>query len=398
LRLVAIFWLGATCAVPARAIADTPPSATSDQRADSVWRNVHDFFTWKHGEAGVYPTFAIDVGRKSTAGAALFVRQLLHPANQARLSVAAGTDGLVEAHGLDRFELDPRGSVQLRAHYRRRPDAVFYGLGAQTRDVDKTFFRLEEPELALGFRRALGRLSGVRAELAYRWTDLGGSDFSAATPSITQRFGGAGQPPLPPGWPGYSLLQGQVGWTFDSRGERPIGSGLRLGVDARYGVDPGDTAMSFLDWGADLGGYLDLSGRGHRLGLELFARSLEKLGDRDIPFTELPALGGRSRMRAFLPGRLRGPGAYAGTLSYQQPIGRLAEGELFFEVGNVVDGGPGDLGVRDLFGSYGMRLESTFSRDVSVGLLAGFGTSRSGGSDFVAAEEVRLSVGVNHNF
>ena len=51
-------------------------SAVASAGQPTLWQSVHELFTWNHGQAGVYPIVEIDVGRKTSAGAALFLREL----------------------------------------------------------------------------------------------------------------------------------------------------------------------------------------------------------------------------------------------------------------------------------------------------------------------------------
>lgn len=415
--LLPVFAAAAVCGASALAQADValeppfsrPPSmdtvaavapAQTPAVGDGVWDSVHRFFTWKHGQAGVYPIAEVDVGRKSSVGVALFDRGTFHSANEIRLSVAGAFDGLVEVHALDRLNLfsENGGGIYLRGLYRRRPDGIFYGLGEETRSSDKTFFFLVEPEVAVGADRALGDLARVQVEAGYRQLDFDSSNFSDDTDSLDQRFGGSGQASLPPGYDGYGLLGARAGLTLDSRGRARVGSGVRLAADAGYALDPGDSATSLVSWGGEVGSVVDFSGRGHALGLAVSARFIEGLGDNPVPFTELASLGGRTALRAFLPGRLRGDSSVVGTLNYQQPIAGVLDAELFLEAGNVFPDRLSGLSARHLFASYGLRLETSFSREVTVGLLAGFGSTQMDAPDFKAADEFRFNLGVNHAF
>jgi hypothetical protein len=87
-----------------------------------------------------------------------------------------------------------------------------------------------------------------------------------------------------------------------------------------------------------------------------------------------------------------------GILNYQQPIAGLLDAELFLEAGNVFPDRLSGLSERHLFASYGLRLETRFSREVTVGLLAGFGSTQMDAPDFKPADELRFNLGVNHAF
>jgi hypothetical protein len=372
-------------------------SAVASVEQPTLWQSVHELFTWNHGNSGVYPIVEVDVGRKTSAGAALFLREVGRPGNDVRLTLAGGLDGLLEVSAMDRLALSDRQSVFLRAQYRQRPDGLFYGLGGETRSEDKTVFELRSPELAAGLDRQVGDVLRLQLEALFRAPRFEGSD-AMSTPSLTSRFGGAGQPPLPAGFDGYQVLMGRAGATLDSRAGRPTGSGVRLAADVGYAVDPGASATRWIDWGGAAAGLVDFTGRGHQLGTEIVARLVEKQGSDDVPFTELVALGGRQLMRGFLPGRLRGDSALVWLLYYQQPIAGLLQAQLFLDLGNVFPGRLRELDPTNLYGDYGLRLETTFSREASIALLAGFGTTRVDASDFDALADTRMSVFVSHPF
>jgi hypothetical protein len=372
-------------------------SAVASVEQPTLWQSVHELFTWNHGNGGVYPIVEVDVGRKTSVGAALFLREVGRPGNDVRLTLAGGLDGLLELSAVDRLALSDRQSVFLRAQYRQRPDGLFYGLGGETRSEDKTVFELRSPELAAGFDRQVGDVLRLQLEALFRAPRFEGSD-AMSTPSLTSRFGGAGQPPLPAGFDGYQVLMGRAGAALDSRGGQPTGSGVRLAADVGYAVDPGASATRWIDWGGAAAGLVDFTGRGHQLGTEVVARLVEKQGSDDVPFTELVALGGRQLMRGFLPGRLRGDSALVWSLYYQQPIAGLLQAQLFLDLGNVFPGRLRELDPTNLYGDYGLRLETTFSREASIALLAGFGTTRVDASDFDAMADTRMSVFVSHPF
>jgi hypothetical protein len=218
--------------------------AAASVEQSTLWQSVHELFTWNHGNSGVYPVVEVDVGRKTSAGAALFLREVGRPGNDVRLTLAGGLDGLLEVSAMDRLALSDRQSVFLRAQYRQRPDGLFYGLGGETRSEDKTVFELRSPELAAGLDRQVGDVLRLQLEALFRAPRFEGSD-AMSTPSLTSRFGGAGQPPLPAGFDGYQVLMGRAGATLDSRAGRPTGSGVRLaaGGGRQWGSSsPSDSA------------------------------------------------------------------------------------------------------------------------------------------------------------
>ena len=381
---------------------DTLPAQPAPSLADRLRPPTAGILNFNDGQLGLYPVLDLEIGRKSSAGVALYAKNLLFADNQARVVVFVAPDGLFEATVFDRAEISGAflDRVGVRFGYRHRPDGVFYGIGGETRSEDKTFFAIRAPALTVEGSRALGRLARATATLEWRQAEFSGSDFSDSTPSLLQRFGAAGQPPLPPGWSGYALIDAGLALALrspDLDDRLAVGTGVWLLGQGGYALDPTQGALSLLHGGAEAGGAIDFSGKGHRLGMALTTRYIEALGTTPTPFTELIALGGDELLRGFLPGRLRGDSAFVTTFFYGRPIGRHVFTEIFLAAGNVFDGRLDGLNPRHFVASYGIEAEAAFSREVSLELVAGFGTSRVE-PHFDPLDEFRLSLGVNHRF
>jgi hypothetical protein len=86
-------------------------------------------------------------------------------------------------------------------------------------------------------------------------------------------------------------------------------------------------------YGAELSGYIDVF-RGRvfqpRLMLEATHGS-----EGNIPFSELPRLGGTTRLRGYTAGQFRDETAYAATLQYNYPIQHYIHGALYVDAGQV---------------------------------------------------------------
>jgi hypothetical protein len=86
--------------------------------------------------------------------------------------------------------------------------------------------------------------------------------------------------------------------------------------------------------GAELTGYIDLYKRTRVLVLRGFVEGVEG-SDARIPFTDLPRLGGPSRLRGYSLDRFRDEKAAVGTLEYHYPIHQYVAGALYADVGRV---------------------------------------------------------------
>ena len=403
----AFIWIPRALLLPAHLIAEyvlRRPVVAFVRWGDDhyVFKRIYDLLTWDDGESAVYPLANLDFGLENTVGLALVDRRFFARGNSIHMASSFATEGVFSASAQDRLQVfrDGTGELYLGAHFTRRPDGVFYGLGPDTRSGDKTFYAYEARGVALGLAGALGGLSHAVAEIGYRDLHFGGSGISADTPSLDARYGGAGQAALPDGWDGYDLAWTRAALALDSRNPsfEASGTGARLEAGVSYAQSPRDPDLRFVGWGADAGAFYDLSGARHVLSLQLGAHFAEPIGARAIPFTELPTLGGLTFMRGFLGGRLRGPSTVVGTLQYRYPVGNFLEGELFSALGNAFLGHLDGFAVQRLFLSWGMGLRTTFTRDASIALTVAFASDRLDSPAFSAANEMRLSLGVIHGF
>jgi hypothetical protein len=371
-----------------------------------LWQRAYHLFTWNDGRDGIYPTFDLQVALKSTVGAVLFTHDLGTAGHDFHASAALADEGVLNLRARDHFMLWPRraGGVYEHATWVRRPDGMFFGGSAVSRESDLRFYAYDDRAAEVGVDGKLGGMNRVSLELGVRDIGFGTNTRTVDRPSIATRFGGAGQPPLPPGFGGYALLRPRVRFVLDTRDadfEHPTGTGVRLEADASYGhsLDAGAAdAFAFVGWGAALAGFWDVSGVNHVLGLELAARFAEPLSGAAVPFTELPSLGGPEQLRGFYAGRFRDQSTLAATLQYRYPVWAYVDGELFAGVGNAYPGHLRGFAPSTLYLSYGGGLRSTFSRDVSIVATIAAGTRRFDDGGFRAVDATQLLLAAVHGF
>jgi hypothetical protein len=367
-----------------------------------VFKRIYDLFTWDDGQGGVYPIANIDLGLKQTVGLALFSHRLIAPANSLSLSVSFSTQGVFSTSFQDRLRVfrDGAGTVYLGGHFTERPDGIFYGTGADTRNEDKTFYSFVSRGLSLGLASHLGGLNQAIFEIETHDVRFSPSHLSASTPSLDARYGGPDQPPLPNGWGGYGLVKARAALIVDTRSTsfESAGTGLRFEAGAGYALDPGDSGLQFVPWGAALAVFYDFSGARHVIALETATQFVERIGARGVPFTELPTLGGLQWMRGFLGGRLRGDSSFTTTLLYRYPVASFLEGELFSSLGNTFAGHLQGFEPGRLFLNWGMGLRTTFARDASITVTLALASNRLDAPQFDPVDATRVSFGVIHGF
>lgn len=109
-------------------------------------------------------------------------------------------------------------------------------------------------------------------------------------------------------------------------------SGGRLEVFGGY--VPRIGKYSFWHHGAELTGFIDLYKRTRVLVLRGFVEGVVG-SDQDIPFAELPRLGGPNRLRGYRLDRFRDEKTMVGTVEYRYPIHQYVAGSLYWDVGRA---------------------------------------------------------------
>jgi hypothetical protein len=109
-------------------------------------------------------------------------------------------------------------------------------------------------------------------------------------------------------------------------------SGAYFELFGGYAPRIGD--YSFWHHGAELTGYFDLYKRNRVLVLRAVIEGVEG-AERDIPFAQLPRLGGPHRLRGYPLDRFRDEKSAVGTVEYHYPIHQYVAGALFVDAGRV---------------------------------------------------------------
>jgi hypothetical protein len=218
--------------------------------------------------------------------------------------------------------------VGLRLHASSRSDALFYGTGPTAPDR-KSRYEIRRLEASGSFD--WGR--AVAANAGWRDIELGG-DTCCDDPSLADAVA-RGDYPFPFGFGdgGYRGPFGHLRLTLDSRPSLPA-AGVGATFDAELGGDV-DHDRSWARAGGVVSASIDPTGLRRVLSLTVAAQLAEPLHGADVPFTELPGLGGDGLMAGFAPGRLVGRSAIAAGVSYEWPIWVWAVGSLDAAFGNV---------------------------------------------------------------
>jgi len=105
-------------------------------------------------------------------------------------------------------------------------------------------------------------------------------------------------------------------------------------VDAFFGGAPSRDGNEFLHYGVEASYFVTVFRRARVIMARVVLEGVEG-NEESIPFTELPRLGGVSRLRGYPQDRYRDDLALVGTLEYQYPIHHTLSGMFFVEAGKV---------------------------------------------------------------
>lgn len=331
-----------------------------------IRRRTRDIFFNDDGTIGLYPTARLESGFGVNVGARFMHRDVLGAGE--RLTAYAGTGGRyrqighVELRSGDR--LGDLVELEIDVEYERRPKDVHYGIGNDGGVEGR--FRQRIARAASVLEIALVDSVAARGSLEVKDVELarsleGPPIDDVLTPDELVGWGGirlgyaelalawdtrrAASPWLPAaihstGWlvagfagPAAALRDGATFW--------------RLGVDGQRFVGLGEGPRVVI-------------GRVHVEGV---------VGDGgDVPFTELPRLGGKSNLRGYPDGRYRDRVAALASVEYEWALSRAVTASLFVDAGQVFRSRP-DLDPGAVHVGYGAAVQGYTRRSFLVRLM-----------------------------
>jgi len=322
---------------------------------------------------GVYPLVFFESTQGVLVGAQLETGFSRHD----RLKLFAGVgpsryrvDGKFRSTG----HFDDHVAFTVYGEYDRQPNARFYGIG-NADEVDTPLMPVdafdEDIATLTYYEDRLARAAGivdVRMSPATYISAAGaiahrGRDESSRGPSTEAVF----EPATLVDFDSYRAGYGELELRYDTRGPastwQPRMVTSKGSLAAAYGgletVEPGPT---FWRYGVDLQHYI-LIGSGPRVIAGRFEVEGISAASDEVPFTELPALGGRAWLRGYPLDRFRDRVAVAGTAEYQWDLSRELYASLFVDVGRVYPA-LDDLTFDDLRCGYGIALEGHSHRSL----------------------------------
>ena len=300
--------------------------------------------------AAIVPTASYQSGFGPSFGASAFHKDLLGHEEKLKLKAAFG--GLYQQAYQLSFQGDrvagSRFWVESRARYEVNPGLLFRGLGdppgadppeggalydpseadAVTRFRQDRFLGLLRWGYVLGQPGGLVK-TGLTGIFNHRTFGKKQGDFGG-DPSIEGVYDTAAIPGFDHG---VDVLELNLNLIADFR-DRPGRTSSGIYFELFGGGAPKLDEHVFWHYGAEMTGFVNLYR--HTRILVLRAAVEATHGDLDdIPFTELPRLGGPHRLRGYRLDRFRDKVAAMGTVEYHYPIHERVAGELFVDAGQV---------------------------------------------------------------
>lgn len=319
------------------------------------WHLAERYRRWFWNDArtiGLYPVVAALSRLSFSGGAAFVVREPAYPQVHARAQVGTGSLYTVNA-SVDSGALLGPVNVLLGGVARGTSRAPFFGYGMVEETDDRppapvdplaadlavdTRFRYEELGARLGVSWALAPWMRFLAGGSIRRLEFSGGDPSRDELELAEVYDTTDLPGFDDG---VDAVRGEIAVVLDGRERRydwqsrampASGPGLHLFAGWQQDLDDQDASFPYL--GFDLIQLVDLFAGDRVLSLRVVLDA--SLGEiDDVPFTELPVLGGRDILRGYPAGRFRDRWAAAASLQYDWPISRGWGAFLFTEAGRV---------------------------------------------------------------
>ena len=290
-------------------------------------------------------------------GVALEHDAFFGPSNRFRLYGTSTVNGSHRASLGLRFRVGTTGEIDVGAGYRVRPNARYFGLGPDTDDSNKSFYRQDLAWLGTSYRHGLGGNVFLGSHLLL--SSIGtGLPRDQDKPPITEQFARA----LPAGFDSRSQgvsLGATLSHVTTVETGRPTRGGIRR-LRATYFRGSGDDDAAFWTYRVDLQQFVPLWYRYHVLALRAYLSWIDPVGAKPVPFQRLMTNDDPDLLRGFRDFRWRDRGMVVFSAEYRWPLWVLTRPDamgldlyLLTDVGQVF-GDVEQLSVDNLTFSYGV--------------------------------------------
>ena len=298
---------------------------------------VFNFFAFgPDNKGGIFPTFFLNFGFRPSIGLHFFWNDTFVEGNKLTADAAWGGSNWITLAVGDRYSFSKASSIAVEAHWNRRPDNLYFGIGPETTTDFKSRYGTDVVGGGVSYLYAA---KAARVEAGAHLTRTVFRDYSCCSdPTLAQRVE-RGELPAPPGFEENTTAAGlTLRASLDTRRPDVDRSGIRVGVAVAPSVDvTRGFDRSWIQYGAGVEGSWDVNGRGRILSLGVLAQFADPLGSQPVPFTDLVTVGGAEPFVGFLRGRLRDRSAIGAQLSWRWPVFAYLDGVAGVSFGNVFD-------------------------------------------------------------
>lgn len=349
------------------------------------------FFVYgDHQQIALVPTLLIDFGSRPSVGFYLRWNEAGHPNHKLRFHFATWGPDWLKGRVTTRWQT-AKFLAELRVAAQRREDGRFAGIGSAARPGPTTArYRFRELIGQLTFEARPWRATELRADFGVR--DMRFTDGAYEGPSVEELIEQGVYPQAPPGYEnGYFIYFQQLEIDINTRRSAPDNtSGIEVRFVGSQSIDlEGPLARRWLRYGGSLVGHFDVGAR-HVLALAASFQATEAIAG-EIPFTELPELGGGGPLQGFRYGTLYGDSTAALVLRYSWPVWAWLDATLHFGVGNAYDGRFENFTLENQRMGWGIGFSAVDNLDHIFNFILGWGTDTfENGPDVVS---FRLALG-----
>lgn len=357
----------------------TRPVSYGVKKAEMV---VPGLFEGERGDFGVFPLFELGGETGYSYGLLLYHRDLFHPDHNLRIESLFGSRSFNDfdfKYTINNF-LFEQGSLDIDATYANTPDRSLF-LGNDTSLSDESFFDREDLETSLEYTHDLTDRFQFQFHSNYNRKRITESEEEE---ELFEEDEGDIFKPFPRelfGTTSLFMAGGRFVWN-GARGTPRINRGTRVITDLEWGKSLTDKESHFIKYMLELNQFVPVFflPDTRRLGIKAKLQKAEPLGDREIPFFELPSLGNSRALRGFGTDRFRDTGSLLLTAEYRYPMWSFADVVFFVDEGQVFNDFS-EIGIKDFHTSYGfgfhlisaqgfaLRSEFAFSRETSRFIL-----------------------------
>jgi len=337
-----LIWVPRVILLPAYLVSEyvvrAPVGALATAAEKGNWGPaVFSFFAFgPDHKGGIFPTFFLNFGFRPSIGLHFFWNDTFVERNKVTADVAWGGSNWITVAAGDRYSFTKSSSIALEAHWNRRPDNLYFGIGPETTTDLKSRYGTEVVGGSLSYRYAAKQM---RVEAGAHLIRTVFRDYSCCSdPTLKQRVE-RGELAPPPGYQENTTAAGlSVRASLDTRPPELHRSGIRVGVTVGPSVDvTRGFDRSWIQYGAGVEGSWDVNGRGRVLSLGILAEFADPMGSQPVPFTELVTVGGAEPFVGFLKGQLRDRSAIGAQLSWRWPVFAYLDGVAAVGFGNVFE-------------------------------------------------------------